>query len=261
MQLRSLSVVAAAAVLAAIPAEAQYGPGTSQYRLKAVNKLTQEAQGQKVEQEVISEQKLTITLGRQSRDTLNFAMTLDSARVQTSAGPAPDVTSLIGLKVTGALSPLGVMYVAKPADGVTSAMAGPLADEMSRFFPRLRSGLSVGSTWSDTTSGKVNQLGISLDRTVISTSRVVGDTTYQGERAWRIERATQTRFAGSGTTDGQPLSMEGTSKGNDNLFVARTGIYLGGLLSNAATIKVTMAATGMEVGLTQSQSTTITRVK
>ena len=264
MKLRLLLPALAAAVVTAGPLDAQqfqYAPGTSRYRLTAVNKLTQEAQGQKVEQEVTSEQKLTVVLGRQAADTLSFAMTLDSAKVQTSAGPAPDLSALIGLKVTGALSPFGVVYVAKGPEGPGSEMSGPLADEMSRFLPRLRPALAIGTSWTDTTSGKVAQMGISLDRTVISTSKVVGDTTYQGERAWRIERATQATFAGTGTTQGQPLTMAGTSKGSDNLFVARNGIYLGGLMSNAATIKVTLVATGMEVGLTQNQSTTITRVK
>jgi hypothetical protein len=265
MKLRSLSpAVAAAALLASAQVGAQqfqYAPGTSQYRLTAVNKLTQEAQGQKVEQEVKSEQKLTVVLGRQSRDTLSFAMTLDSAKVQTSAGPAPDLTSLIGLKVSGALSPFGVIYVTKPPEGPASEMTGPLADEMSRFLPRLRPALAIGTTWTDTTSGKVNQMGISLDRTVISTSKVVGDTTYEGERAWRIERETKTTFAGTGTSQGQPLTMEGTSNGSDNLFIARNGVYLGGLMNNAARIKVTLVANGMEVGLTQNQNTTITRVK
>jgi hypothetical protein len=264
MKLRSLSVALVASGLVAGPVGAQqfqYAPGTSQYRLTAVNKLTQEAQGQKVEQEVTSEQKLTVSLGRQSRDTLSFAMTLDSAKVQTSAGPPPDLSALIGLKVTGALSPIGLVYAAKGPEGPGSEMAGPLADEMSRFLPRLRPSFTVGATWTDTTSGKVNQMGVSLDRTVITTSKVVGDTTYQGERAWRIDRTTQATFAGTGTSQGQPLTMEGTSKGNDNLFVARNGIYLGGLSNTAATIKVVLVATGMEVGLTQNQNTTITRVK
>jgi hypothetical protein len=265
MKLRSLSpAFAAAAVLTAGPLGAQqfqYAPGTSQYRLTAVNKLTQEAQGQKVEQEVTSEQKLTVVLGRQSRDTLSFAMTLDSAKVQTSAGVAPDLSALIGLKVTGALSPIGLVYVTKPPEGPGSEMTRPLADELSRFLPRLRPALSVGTTWTDTTSGKVDQMGISLDRTVITTSKVVGDTTYLGERAWKIDRMTLTTFAGTGTAEGQPLTMEGTSKGTDNIFVARNGTYLGGLMNSAARIKVTLAANGMEVGLTQSQNTTITRMK
>jgi hypothetical protein len=140
-------------------------------------------------------------------------------------------------------------------------MAGALAEELSRFLPRLRPGLAVGTAWTDTTSGKVNQMGIALDRTVITTSKVVGDTTLQGERAWKIDRTTQTTFAGTGTSEGQPLTMEGRSKGTDNIFVARNGTYLGGLMNNAATIKVTLVATGMEIGLTQNQNTTITRVK
>jgi hypothetical protein len=264
MKLRSLStaIVATSALASALEAQQfQYAAGTSQYRLTAVNKLTQEAQGQRVEQEVTSEQKLTVTLGRQGRDTLTFATTLDSAKVQTSAGPAPDLSSLIGLKVTGSLSPIGVVYVANRPAGPGAERAGPLADEMSRFLPRLRPVLAVGATWTDTTSGKVNQIGISVDRTVITTSKVVGDTTYQGERAWRIDRTTQATFAGTGTSEGQPLTMEGSSKGTDSLFVARSGIFLGGLSNNAATIKVTLVATGMEVALTQNQNTTITRVK
>jgi hypothetical protein len=265
MTLRSLSALLVTSTILASGAaraqQTQYAPGTSQYRLKAVNKLTQEAQGQKVEQEVTSEQRLTVVLDRRSRDTLSFAMTLDSANVRTTAGPSPDLSAIIGMKVTGALSPFGAVYMTKVPEGGDSTMAGPLADELSRFLPRLRPGLAIGTTWTDTTAGKVNQTGMSLDRKVISTSKVVADTTYEGQRAWRIERATQTTFAGSGTMQGQPLTMEGAAKGTDNLFIAPTGVYLGGLLTNAATIKVTMVANGMEVGLTQNQNTTVTRVR
>ena len=264
MRLSTLTAVLCTALAAAAPLEAQrfeYAPGTAQYRLTAVNKLTQEAQGQKVDQEVTSEQKLTITLGRQSRDTLSFAMTLDSARIQSSAGPVPDLSPILGLRITGAISPIGVVYATRAPEGSPRDVSASIADEMSRFLPRLRPSLAVGTTWTDTTAGKVNQMGISLDRTVVTTSTVVGDTTYAGERAWRINRTTQATFAGSGTSGGQPLTMEGTSRGTDNLFVARNGTYLGGLLNNAATIKVTLVANGMEVGLTQNQNTTITKVK
>ncbi len=265
MNLRPVPIaIAAVAILAATPLHAQrfeYAPGTSQYRLSAVNKLTQEAQGQKIEQEVTSEQKLTVVLGRQSRDTLTFAMTLDSAKVQTSAGVSPDLSAVIGLRVTGALSPIGVVYAAKGPEGPGSEMTGAIADEMSRFLPRLRPTLSAGTTWTDTIAGKVNQMGVSLNRTMITTSRVVGDTTYDGQRAWRIDRTTKISFAGSGSSEGQPLTMEGSSRGTDNLFIAHDGTYLGGLLSNAATIKVTLVANGMEIGLTQNQNTTIARVR
>lgn len=259
----SLLAVCSTLALATTTAGAQrfeYAPGTSQYRLTAVNKLTQEAQGQKVEQDVTSEQRLTVVLGRQSRDTLRFTMTLDSARVQTSAGPAPDLSALLGLRVTGALSPVGLLYARQGPEGPGAEMTAPIADEMSRFLPRLRSALAVGATWTDTSSGKVEQMGVSLDRTVITTSKVVGDTTYQGERAWRIERTTEARFAGSGTSQGQPLTMEGTSKGSDSFYVARSGTYLGGLMTNMANIKVILVPSGMEVGLTQNQRTTIARV-
>jgi hypothetical protein len=267
MTLRSLSVAVVAAVAsAALPHAShaqrfEYAPGTSQYRLTAVNKLTQEAQGQKMEQEVRSQQKLTVTLNRQGRDTLGFAMTLDSVQVSSSAGPVPDVSPLIGLKVTGVLSPSGALYASKAPEGPGSEMTGALADEMARFLPRLRPSLAIGTTWTDTVAGKVSQGGIALDRTVIATSKVVGDTTYQGRRALRIDRSTSARFSGSGTTQGQPITVEGTSSGTDNLFVTRDGLFLGGVLNNAAAIKFTLVASGMEIGRTQSQTTTIARVK
>ena len=264
MKLHPFALVLAGAATLAAPAHAQrfqYAPGTSQYRLTAVNKLTQEAQGQKIEHEVTSEQQLTVTLDRQGRDTLSFAMTLDTATVRTSAGPSPDLSALIGLRVTGSVSPIGLVYITRTPESPAPEMAGPLADEMSRFLPRLRPTLSIGTTWTDTTSGKINQMGMSLDRTVITTSRVVRDTTYLGERAWRIDRTTEATFAGTGAMEGQPLTMEGRSRGTDNLFVARSGVYLGGQSSTAATIKVTLVANGMEVDLTQNQNTTITRVR
>jgi hypothetical protein len=174
-----------------------------------------------------------------------------------TAGDLPNGLSFD--ETTGTIT--GTPSVADTFTYTIRAMDGMGATSDHEFTHVVLPALAIGTTWTDTTSGKVDQMGIALDRTVITTSRVVGDTTYQGERAWRIDRTIHATFAGTGTAEGQPLMMEGSSKANDNLFVGRNGTYLGGLSTTAATIKVTLVATGMEVDLTQSQNTTITRVK
>jgi hypothetical protein len=240
----------------------EYTPGTSQYRISSSTKGVQEVMGQKQEAEQSSSQLVTVTVGRASKDTLGMTVVLDSIEMVGPMGMTPPgLDKLKGLKVSAKLSPFGKFYSAEKPTDSTMASMGQIAEGLSNFLPRIRGKMAAGSTWTDTTSGKVNQGPFELDRKAISKFTVVGDTTVGGEKSWKIARESNTTLSGSGAPQGQPATMEGTSSAKAVVVVSKKGVFVGSSSEDQANIKVLLAANGMEVGITQTGTTKIEKVK
>ena len=255
-------LVALAFPTAAIAQSFEYAPTKAQYRLTSTTKGAQEAMGQKQEFESSNSQLLSVTLAKQTKDTVALTVVLDSI---TAVGPMgmipPGLDKLIGIKVSAKLSPFGSVYSSEGPTDTTIANISQITEEMGRFLPRIRGKLSTGSTWTDTTSGKVKQNGLDIDRKVISKFTVVGDTTVAGEKSWKIARESNTSLTGSGAPQGQPMTMEGTSTGKGTLVVSQKGVFVGSQQEDQANIKITLAANGMEIGVTTSANTKVEKVK
>jgi hypothetical protein len=262
MKVRSVAPLALAlTVLGASAAQAQnfgYAPGTQKYRITQSGKIAMEAMGQRQEMENGSRQLLTVTLAPQTKDTLAFAMTLDSMTMVQQIPGAPDLSTLQGAKVTALMSPLGQMYSIKTPEGLPG---GEQLDDMARFLPRLRSSLAVGQSWTDTTTRKQNTQGIDIERTTVTTNKVVGEDVVDGEKVWKIERTAATKMTGSGTTQGQPVSMEGTVGSTGTLLVSPKGFFVGGESKDDAKLKITLVANGMEIAQNINTTTKIERAK
>lgn len=238
-----------------------YAPGASQYRITQKTKAAQEAMGQKQEFESSSNQLLSVTIERPVKDTMGMTVVLDSIVSMGPMGPTPGLDKLMGMKIVAKLSPFGVYYssVAPKDDSIPNAAS--LAEAMGSFLPRIRGTLAKGTTWTDTTTGRAKQGGIDVDRRVITKTTVAGDTVVAGEKGWKLDRETTTTLSGSGTAQGQPMTMEGSSTGKGALFITQKGVFVGGEGSEDASIKILLAANGMEIGVTTSTATKVEKVK
>jgi hypothetical protein len=240
----------------------EYAQGTSKYRISSSTKGVQEMMGQTQEAEQSSSQVVTVTVARASKDTLAMTAVLDSIELVGPMGMTPPgLDKLKGMKVTAKLSPFGKFYSSEaPKDSSMTSMS-TIAEGLGNFLPRIRGRMATGSTWTDTTSGKVNQGPFELERKVISKFTVVGDTTVGGEKSWKIARESSTSLSGSGAPQGQPATMEGTSNGKATIVVSQKGVFQGSSSEDQAKIKVVLAANGMEIGITQTGSTKIEKLK
>lgn len=240
----------------------EYAAGTSQYRVTSKTHGSQEAMGQKNEFDTSNDQLLTVTVARQAKDTLNVTVTIDSLNAVGPMGMTPPgIEKLRGVKIAAKMAPHGVVYSTSGPTDDSIPQGSQVTDELTRFLPRIRAKLAPGATWTDTTVGKINQGGISVDRRTIAKFTVVGDTTLGAQKAWKIARETSTALSGSGTSQGQPMTMEGTSNGKGTLLVSPAGVFLGGLNQDDALIKIVLAANGMEIGVTTQATTTVEKVK
>jgi hypothetical protein len=245
-------------VLGALPLGAQeveYAAGTTRYRVSTTTKGTKSTPMGNSGFELGMRQELTLNLARQSKDTILATVTLDSIAL-TGAGEVADVSALVGSKFVSLVSPTGRVYSAR-APANANPLESQIAEGITRFLPSYRANLKTGITWADTTAGKVTQQGMELDRTIVSSFTVEHDTTIGGVKAFKVARVTLVRTAGTGSTQGTPVSMESSSTSNGAFFVSTKGVFLGGSSNDDVNLTLKILAQGAEISMKQNAQTKI----
>ena len=265
MTARSILTSAASLLLApliAAPLRAQgveYATGTMKYHLSTTTKGSQTSPMGSQDFQIDAQQQLTVNLSKQAKDTLVATVTLDSLSMKGAQG-APDLSRLLGSKFVTLISPTGKLYSTKPPEG-GDPMLAQVTESVARFLPSYRRDMKTGMTWSDTTTGKVSQQGMEVDRTIVANYKVLGDTTIAGENALKVERISNLKAAGSGTAQGTPVSLESATVSNAVFFVTPKGVYLGGRQSDDVNVKITIIAQGAEISIKQKAQSTIETIK
>lgn len=253
-----VSLAAGAAPLAAQRVE--YAPGTTRYQISTTTTGSQtSAMGSRTFQLGL-DQRLTVNLAKPARDTVVATVTIDSLTMKTEEASVPDVSHLAGSKFVLHLSPTGKLYDAKIPEGGDQLLA-QLSEGVSRFLPTFRADLHAGQSWADTTTGKVIQQGLQVDRTIIATYKVAGDTTVGGEPAFKVKRVTSVKATGSGTNGGQAVTLVSTTLSDADLLLGKRGVFLGASTKDDVRLRFTVVAQNAEVLITQSARTTIQAIR
>jgi hypothetical protein len=251
-----------AAPFAASPLRAQgveYAAGTTRYRVTTTTKGSQMSPMGNAQFEVGLREQLTVNISKHAKDTIRAQVTLDSITLK-STGPSPDVSKLNGTKFVSLVSPTGKFYSTKPPEGVDPAL-GQVLEGVGRFLPAFRGNIAPGLSWADTSTAKVSQQGMDLDRTTVSNYTVTGDTTIGGEKAFRVKRTTSVKAAGSGSMQGNPVSMASTGTSNGAFFLTPKGVYLGGVSTDDVDLKITILAQNAEIIIKQNSTSKIEAIK
>lgn len=258
MTIRRTSVLAVLAIIAgaaALPAQGRisYSPGARKYHLVSVITRSQEMNGQKSEFKITNEQRVSVNLSAHGRDTLDFAFTLDSSRIASDPPvQLPDVGKMQGTKVSGSMSPLGRVFAISSSRPADDPDAQNLVEGMGRFLVALPRGAKVGSTWTDTTRNAVKREGNDLAMSTVTTSKILGDTTYAGEKAWRVQRTSVLALHGTQNQNGQEMHVEGNGTGSGMYYLSTAGAYLGSIGSQNMKMTIALPGTGQTVPVLQS---------
>jgi hypothetical protein len=238
-----------------------YAPGASQYRVQATTKIVQEISGQKTEGELNTRHLLTLDIGRKAKDTLALTYTWDSASVSTTPGiPVPDLSKVNGTKAAGFASVTGRMYSFDPGKAAAEGM--PDMAEFEMFLPIVTAAnKKIGDSWIDTLTVKGNRGGLDVNTTIIVTSKLGSDTTYAGEKSWRIQRNLVFTVSGVGEQQGMPLTIEGTGTGERTDYITSKGVYLGSALTQTSQSTVSLPANNMTIPMTTTVTSKVERVK
>jgi hypothetical protein len=253
-----LALLSTALLVGASPLAAQsveYAAGTTRYRVSTTTKGSQSSPMGNSNFEIGMRQQITLSLAKQTKDTLLATITLDSIAMSGAASGA-DVSSLLGARFVSLVSPTGRVYSTK-APSSANPLVSQIAEGITRYLPVYHADLRPGLAWSDTTKGKITQQGMEVDRTVVSSFIVERDTTISGTKAFKVARVTSVKAAGSGTSQGTPISMESVSTSNGAFFVSSTGVFLGATSNDDVNLKLTILAQGAEISMKQSAQTKI----
>ena len=251
-----------AAPFAAAPLSAQgveYAPGTTKFRVTTSTSGSQTTPTGTSNFDVGVEQRITVNVMRHAKDTVMAMLTLDTIAIKTP-GPVPDLSKLMHAKFVSLVSPTGKFFSSKAPDGLDPQLA-QIAEGVGKFLPSFRANLAPGAVWSDTVTGKITQMGLEVDRTSVSNYKVEGDTTIDGQKAFRIVRNATVKGGGVGNMQGTPVTMELAATSTGNFFITPKGTYLGGSSKDDALSKITIIAQNMEITIKQNGTTKTEPIK
>ncbi|MDQ6887035.1 MAG: hypothetical protein M3068_07030 [Gemmatimonadota bacterium] len=231
-------------------------PGTARYRITAEQKISQEMMGQKQEASVNTTEMTSVILSQKTKDTLQFTITFDSIGMTTGgAAPPMDVSNLKGSSVVGTMSTRGKIYDLKAS--VTSATAPQITESFRHFFVMMPKSVKAGQSWTDTTESKTSAQGMDITTTVVVNSTLVGDTTYGGQKAWKIQRNSTVKLAGAGNG----ATLDGLGTGSGMYYVGPHGVYFGGSSTQESNATVTVASQGLLIPIVTHGSYKVEMIK
>jgi hypothetical protein len=233
-----------------------YTPGTQRYRIEIATQNQRDQNGGRApaEFDYTTTQVVTVYLTKQSRDTLALTVTIDSIDQESPVNaPKQDLSWAKGVKLTGTVSPTGQVYAFAPATDADPNLRG-LYSGFRFFLPALRASMAAGSSWADTSKERSGKRGpfdsVSTQRIV--TSKVTGDTTVAGQRAWRIERTGSIALSGQGSEGGKVLRVAGDGTIRGVHYVGVTGVYLGSKVTQIMRLVESFPETGDGPASTQT---------
>lgn len=224
---------AAASPPAAAPGGAPfaYAPGVQRYHVTTVLHREQMQGGGRApfEYDVTTHEWVAVDLERKSRDTLSMTVTVDSIAISSTIDlPKPDVAKLRGAKIQGLVSTSGRAVAFDPPAGTTDPQIAQLYAGFKNFLlPVTTQPLAKGITWGDTVIVQGKRGGLDIVSQAVSTYKIAGDTTVQGQHAWRVERTTYVNQKGTGKEAGEPLEMTGSGTITGVHLISDEGRFLG----------------------------------
>ena len=257
---KTLTVALLAILGIAFTVEAQgtgtvYAPGAHRYRVTREARSSQEVMGNAQTNVVTTYEELTLDLRGGTRDTLRFSFTIDTASRQSDMPGAGETPPAKGRRISGRVSTRGLVHdFDRDSSGAEDISAG-----YRNFLPQLPARpLAAGMTWTDTMRTPFTQAGIQGTTMTIIASRVLGDTTVAGQKAWRVERRGTLSMSGTGNQDGTDLILSGAGTATGVSLIAQNGVYLGANSTQDLSINVEVPAASVTIPIKQ---TTVTRIE
>jgi hypothetical protein len=250
--------IAAVAPFAAGAQPLVHMPGVHRYRLVTDFAQKQEMMGVAAEVSAKSTQVVTVTLAARAKDTLTFTIAIDSFEVALSEPvPREALPNYRGLTLSGSMSPSGRIYDVKAS---TDTMPEVLK-EYRNFFVTLPADARSGRPWVDTLVVPLEMRGLNFGTaTMITTSRVVGDTIYAGARAWKIERTAVGSGSGAVDQTGMEMTLRMSTSATGTIYFGIAGAQVGSTGTATSTVTVSVPAQNISLPITQRMSNKTTLV-
>jgi hypothetical protein len=262
---RVVNTIAALAItLSAVAAGAQglpaYGPGKVQYKISNTVATVQTMMGNVQSAEVMTDQVVTIGLAKDGAG-LKLTMSLDSlnAKSNNPMVPAPDMSDLLGVTLTGAMGLDGKVekfdLMAKGGGAATS----PAALAFRPMLPKIKVGAKLGESWSDSTTTNQKQNGADVQTTLLTTAKYASDTTVNGAKAYKITVSGSMKVMGSGNQMGADFSISGTGKTDTTILLGADGVLIGLTSDSASDMMIDVPQANMQIPMQMKNTSAMVR--
>ena len=247
---------------AALPAQAiRYAPGQYRYAIVDSIKRSDVRGDAKQSYTIVATQAMAVLLTPRGSDSLRVRYTLERNRL-TSDLPVqlPQVEKLEGTVVEGTMTASGRMirHTYHSPDSLSLEVAA-LADNMTQFLLWVTPGATVGRSITDTTSSRQTDGGSDITERTVTTTTIEGDTTFAGQKAWRIRRDTETHVDGVLMQEGNALQESGGGNGTGYFYVSKSGVYLGSSAKSSTTTMLKLPD-GTSIASALAATSTVTLV-
>lgn len=237
------------------------GPSALRYVMHQVIHIEQEFQGMRQPLDFGLRIFFAVTITGPA-DSTGYPTTVTIDSVAPDSGTAAPMGINLGaakaLAFAGRLTPTGEFRNQVASDSVAAQSLSPIVGSFKNFFPRLPpSGLTLGATWTDTTTTSDRAAG-NVTVTSISRSHAAAWEDRNSSRAIRLEVVSSFTIKGGGEQGGQPFEVAGTGVRNGVDYVAVDGRYLGGESHDSTSMTITLPIQAMTIPRTQVSKTTVT---
>ena len=243
------------------PQGLRLGPSALRYAMHQVIHIEQEFQGMRQPLDFGLRIYFAVTItGPADSSGYPTTVTIDSIAPDsgTTAPMGINLGAARGLSFVGRLAPTGDFRNQVASDSVAAQSLSPIVGSFKNFFPRLpASGLTLGATWTDTTTTSDRAAG-NVTVTNISRSHAAAWEDRGGTRVMRLEVTSTFTIKGSGEQAGQPFEVAGTGVRSGADYIAVDGRYMGGESRDSTTMTITLPIQAMTIPRTQVSRTTVT---
>ena len=237
------------------------GPSALRYMMHSVVHIDQEFQGIHQPLDFGLRAFFAVTINGPA-DSVGYptTITIDSIAADsgTTAPMGINLANAKGLSFVGRLTRKGEFKSQTSSDSTAAQSLSPVVGSFKNFFPRLPpTGVTLGSTWTDTTSENDRAAG-SVTVNSVNKSHAASWDDHNGVKTLRVDVNSEFTIKGSGQQNGQPFDVAGTGLRSGTDFIAADGRYMGGESRDSTSMTITLPVQAVTIPRTQVSKTTVT---
>jgi len=218
-------------------------PSKTTYRLENRLEQTISVPGQPAQENVLTMVAIFTVSLNDSTGGKAMHVVVDSVAVDaTVAPPATELAKLKGAWLHGFLDPSNRATIVATSDD-SSEVLTQIRATLHTFFPRIKTGMKSGDSWTDTTTVESNSPAQATKTQVITAYTAAGQETVAGASARHIDASFTSTISGTVQNPmAGPMSLEGTEEGTSVLYVAPDGRFLGGKTTSKTSAMISLSA-------------------
>ncbi len=237
-------------------------PSKTTYRLENQLEQTISVPGQPTQETKVTMVAIFTVSLKDSTGGKAMHVVVDSVAVDAMVPPpAADLALLKGAWLHGFMDPSNRTTMVATSNDSSEVLA-QIRATLRTFFPRIKSGMKAGDTWTDTTMVESKSPAQATKSQVVTSYTAAGQETIGGASARHLDASFTNTITGTVQNPmAGPMTLESTETGTSVLYVAPDGRFLGGKTTAKSNAKLSVSMMPDPIPVTTSRTSTTTVVQ